>query len=206
MPVKIILMPDPAAPTMHAGGLKDEYDRVQAAAAGAGYIPLRGDRTLAGAMTTVARIVAARHDCLSVLEIDAHGNPWLCDGIPWRQAAAFGDLLKKVTLCDQVNIYLAGCNTGVRTENEESLAQEISRHTPTEAKDHVRVTVFGSVGYLTGTHMEGNTVTSRDCTVDGHYYPRYPDVGIGASQSPGSLAVSGIQAPWRGFREGRKVT
>lgn len=203
MPMKFIVTPDPSVPDLHGNGLQDYYRRIAAAAAGHGYTHVGGWASLAAMFQTIKNLLDANHfDCMAVLEIDAHGSPGLCDGVTIANAATFGTLLRTVRLCDEVHIFLSGCNTGVRTATAESLAQTVSRHTPTQAADNVRVTVYGSVGYLSGSHMAGSARTSRETRVDCHYYPPYPDVMDGGTRHQGSTDASGA-ACYRGFREGR---
>jgi hypothetical protein len=205
MPMKFIATPDPGVPGLNGNGLEAEFLRVSAAAAGQGYTYVGGWRSLDALFQSIKNTLDTNNfDCIELLEIDAHGSPALCDGVSSNATAAFGALLRTVRLCDEVRIYLSGCNTGVRIATSESLAQLVSRQTPTEAVDNVRVTVYGSVGYLSGTNMEGNATTGRDARVDCHYYPPYPDVTDGGTRYPGSSDAAGA-ASYRGFREGRPV-
>lgn len=206
MPMKFYATPDPAAAGMGGNGLGDYYRRSGAAAAAAGHNHADAWANLATLFTKIKNELDANNfDCMALLEIDAHGSPGTCDGVLASGAAAFGALLRTVRLCDNVDIFLSGCNTGVRTATSESLAQIVSRHTPTEAADRVRVNVWGAVGYISGNHMQGTANSARDCRVDCHYYPPYPpSTNPNGTPAPGSSAGSGAAA-FRGYREGNAL-
>jgi hypothetical protein len=205
MGLKIIATPDPAA-ELRGDGLGADFERIAGRAAGRGFTHVRGFRSLAGLFQRIdAELAANPTECLEVVEIYAHGNPYVVDGVDRISAAALGAYLKRTAraarLCDLVEVYLTGCNTAVQTRTQISIAQITSTFTPTEADDNLRVNVFGTVGYALGTNMEGNIETRTEVTVAGHNFPPYPAIVIPPVVSPGSTAASGAAA-FRGFREG----
>ena len=203
MGLKVIVSPDPAAPGMSGEGREDLITRRRQAA------PTRGWHfgglysSIDGLIASVKAILDANPtECLETLEVNAHGNPGVCNGITQSSASAFGQGLRRLRLCDTVTIYLSGCNTGVRHQRHESIAQIASRHTPTEADDHVRVNVHGTIGFSIGTKMEDTIHTVRKTKYRGRKYAPYPDVTDTAGNvHPGSREASG-DACLRGFREG----
>lgn len=202
MPMKFIALPSVHAPAMRATGLADLFQRVGAAAQARGYTAISGFSTLDAMFREIKnKLEANNFDCMEVLEINAHGSPQTCDGVTLHNAAAFGTQLRSVSLCDNVHVYLSGCNTAVRSSFNESLAQLVSRHTPTEAADMTRVYVHGSVGYLAGTFMQDNGVSTRNCWSRGHYYVTYPDIFVNGVREKGSSEGRGA-ACFRAFREG----
>jgi hypothetical protein len=210
MGLKVFATPDPGTKGMLGEGLSNEYTRNDAVAQLHGYNRAKGYISIADLIAKVQGILITNpNDCLELIEVSAHGNPQVLNGILPGNVAMIGTQLKTwhtaARLCDEVNIYLTGCNTGVRTKANESIAQSLSKQTPTEASDNVRITVYGSVGYLSGTNMGGTTSTRADSTAGGHYYPPYPNVtdSQGTVHS-GSMASQGA-ASYRGFREGIQI-
>jgi hypothetical protein len=118
-------------------------------------------------LLTQLRKLVGRGDCIETLEIDAHGNPSVCNGITAENAQNVGEQLGLLNkLCPDCKIYLSGCNTG--------LAQGTMFPLPKLLAMSTNCTVFGSVGYLSGTHAEGTERTTRDTHYRDRYYPPYP--------------------------------
>jgi hypothetical protein len=207
--LQIIAIPDPTKPELAADGLERETTRVRNRAPGLGYRLIAGYTSLADLLTKIRQLLTDEQACLSILEIDAHGNPGLCNGLTSANVAQFGTDLETLNLCDAVSIFLSGCNTGVTNRNDamrRSLAQVLSASTPRVDPDNVQVTVFGSVGYLSGTNAEGNAKCRTSCTTGTgskkQFYSPYPPSEDGTQ--PGTQAGDGAAA-YRAFREGRPV-
>jgi RHS repeat-associated protein len=127
---------------------------------------------------SISRFFRGQH-CIRTLEIHAHANPDIIDGITTQNAADIGAKLKqRVKWCCPCTIYLAGCNTGLG-----DMAQRLSTATG--------CTVYGSRGYLSGTHSEGNENCSKECDYEGHHYDAYP----------GSIDGRGADC-WKSFAPG----
>ncbi len=217
MGVKIIATPNPRG-NLGGGGLDQEFMRVANAANRPGGWRHVRDYTSLDDMFEKVRWEMSfyRANCLEDLEIDAHGSPGSCDAIrltPTNTAEAFGNLLKSQPnlrlLCDEVHIFLNGCNTAVRTAGHESISQQVSRHTPTRAAHGIHVVVCGTVGYSKGTQMEGNIKTERKVWVqvgrERHLRNAFPRVSDGRGGfHPGSMEARGARS-WRGFVEGRPL-
>jgi hypothetical protein len=121
-------------------------------------------------------------DCIRSLEIDAHGGPNSIDGINSSNLRSVGERLKKdVRWCGPCFIYLAGCNTGLG-----QMAQTLANDTG--------CTVSGSLGYLSGTHAEGNEEIKREIDYNGRHY----------GPVPGSMDASGRDS-WQAFQPGGQV-
>lgn len=211
MGLQIFATPDPGTAGLNGDGLSDWYDLSDIDAHSLGYQRAKGYGSINDLIAKIqAALITNPTECLELLEIWAHGNPGVCNGFTAQNIATLGNQLKTwhtaTRLCDVVNIYLSGCNTGVFYAGNESLAQALSRQTPTEAGDNVRINVYGSVGYLSGTKMQGNSNTSIDATVHGDYFAPFPKTTDkqGTVVHPGSTASQGA-ASYRGFREGRSI-
>src|SRR5262249_20256029 len=121
-------------------------------------------------------------DCIKTLELDAHGSPNSIDGISGKNVAAVGKQLKDdVKFCSPCVIYLAGCNTALGP-----ISQQLANATG--------CTVYGSLGYLSGTHAEGNETITKETTINGVHYAAVP----GSKEAKGSDS-------WQAFYPGGKV-
>ena len=214
MGLQIFATPDPGIAGLNGDGKGDEYDRADVDAHSKGYHRAKGYISIADLIAKIQAILIQNpNECLELIEVSAHGNPRVCDGITPSDVATIGIQLRTwhaaARLCDEVSIYLTGCNTGVWFAGTESLAQTLSRQTPTEANDNVRINVYGSVGYNSGTHMQGTSKSSTDATAkhggQKDYFAPYPDVTDSQGNvHPGSTASQG-PASYRGFREGSQI-
>lgn len=211
MGLQIFATPDPGTAGLNGDGLSDWYDRADTDAHSLGFQRAKGYGSINDLIAKIqGTLISNPNDCLELLEIWAHGNPGVINGFTTENIAILGNQLKTwhtdTRLCDVVNIYLSGCNTGVFYAGKESLAQALSRLTPTEANDKVRINVYGSVGYLSGNHMQGNSNTSTETTAHGDYFAPFPKTieNQGTVVHPASTASQGA-ASYRGFREGRLI-
>jgi hypothetical protein len=139
-------------------------------------------RGIADLVNIIRALIAADpdHPCLSALEIHAHANPGQCDSL-WRSnVATEGARLRRAKWCDNGSIYLAGCNTGltdasyIEVPNRGSLAKRLAtalKYTPGSFENHI--TVYGSAGFLTGTHFDKSAKIVASPTRDGVDVPPY---------------------------------
>jgi hypothetical protein len=113
------------------------------------------------------------HPCLSLLEIDAHGCPSSLNDIYAGTIDGAATKLMTLKWCDAGDIYLCGCNTGngdPQASEPRPIAELLAKAMKYDASTFPhRITVHGSLGYLSGTHMAGTertTGTYRDGGVD----------------------------------------
>jgi len=112
---------------------------------------------------------------LQVLEICGHGWPAKCDGLDIYTIAFddFADALGKLVWADDSSIYVTGCNTGCRqVEDEEGVAERLADLLPARPQQF-RCTVYGTVGYHSGTHAGGDGQAHPDLERDGVHYQNY---------------------------------
>ncbi|TGY89747.1 hypothetical protein E5163_00975 [Marinicauda algicola] len=119
-------------------------------------------------VSKVAAALAAdpQSPCLRSLEIHAHGNPVQVDDFLAWERAEWGRKLKTLNWCDQAEIYLAGCNTGLEMPPSYGwpgpLARDLATNMAfTQGQFEVRITVYGSAGYLYGARALGGLRTIR---------------------------------------------
>lgn len=122
--------------------------------------------------------------CLGLLEIVAHGCPSSVDDIFGPTVAKAATALMTLNWCDAADIYLSGCNTGHADPKgpeprpvAELLAKAMAFNLTTFPH---KITIYGSVGYMSGTHMAGDEETSTTYSHDGIDY-----------ESPGAKKESG---------------
>lgn len=201
-------------PGLRGGGLSWYRNKVRNDAATYGYKGIDRFSSITNLVSTIQGLLDADNfNCLEELVIVAHGNPGSSDGITVANAASFASAFKTLRLCDEVSLYLNSCNTAINTRGHFCIAQIVSASGPTIANDNIQLTVYGSVGYLRGIHMDGSgkEKTSGDriaAGIHGAGYPRgYPDAPD-ASGNPGvSIGSHNAvgNAVWRGYREGRRI-
>ena len=103
--------------------------------------------------------------CLHSLEIWAHGNPVSVNDLS-RPGFNWGQKLMTLKWCDEASIYLTGCNTGLARRRGPAntrgpIAKMLADAMPFDAGsfEH-KITVYGSAGYLRGSHATGGTRTT----------------------------------------------
>jgi hypothetical protein len=117
---------------------------------------------------------------LEELEIVAHGNPASCNDVSFGNNAVVAESLRRLAgVTSATAVYLSGCNTGLRF-NDECIAESFAAV--------FRGSVFGSRGYITGTHAERNERCVASFVLEGIVYHAYP----------GGEAVEGDQV-WKRF-------
>ena len=137
-------------------------------------------------LSKMSAVLQARPGPIEILEIDAHGNPSTCNNVTSGNASTFGRRLSRLSgFSGNSVVYLSGCNTGL-TDQGVCVSQLLA--------SAAGCTVYGSRGYLSGTHAEGNQQVWATVTIDGIVYPPYP----GAVDATGS-------ACWQAFRGVRFV-
>ncbi len=201
-------------PGLQGSHLEWYRNKVRNDAAANGYSGIDSFTSIANLISTIQGMLDADNfNCLEELVIIAHGSPGTANGITAANAPAFASAFKTLRLCDEVNLYLNSCNTAINTRGHYCIAQIVSAAGPTKANDMVQLTVYGSVGYLRGLHMDGkgNERTSGDRIAAGihgagypHGYPDAPDASGNPGVSIGSYNAVG-SAVWRGYREGRRI-
>jgi hypothetical protein len=199
-------------PGLSGRGLGRYRNKVRNDAAANGYAGLDTFSSIANLVSSIQGILDAdNYNCLEELVIVAHGSPGASDGITAANAANFATAFKTLRLCDEVSLYLNSCNTAINTRGHFCIAQIVSAAGPTIANDNIKLTVYGSVGYLRGTHMDESTRTFGDRLAAGIHgagyprgYPDAPDASGNPGVSVGSYNAVG-NAVWRGYREGRRI-
>jgi hypothetical protein len=127
----------------------------------------------------LAGILQTTDDCIEVLEIDAHGSPDSINGITGSTAYDFGEKLQKLNrFCKNCRIYLSGCNTALR---------DFPSPVPQIIANATGCTVYGTVGYMSGTYCEGTARTSEETTL----HPDDPKRKRHCSPYPGSKKAKG---------------
>jgi hypothetical protein len=100
------------------------------------------------------------------IEIIAHGNPALCDDVSLGNAAVVGESLRRIAgISPATDMYLSGCNTGLEL-NDDCIARSFATA--------FKAPVFGSRGYIVGTHAERTEQCVASFTLDGIVYHSYP--------------------------------
>ncbi|WOD43401.1 hypothetical protein [Hwangdonia lutea] len=156
-PIKIVALPTNTR-AQHGTGLRLQRDtyRLNHVANGHEFIPTF---TSINDLWTKIRAICERNapdvDCVTVLEISAHGSPDYIDGISDEfgndNTDAFGLLVKqnKDILCDEVHMYCSGCNTGIDFGPWDSIAKNICDDIPFDATTFpYHVSVYGTKGYM----------------------------------------------------------
>ena len=208
MPVRVIAIPADR-PGLAGGGLDTIRARLVAAAPSRGHEPIGGYTSVDALFDAIESILDAKQDCLEILEITAHGDATLCDGIGITDATGADErrgvetIAKRLTalsLCDHTDVYLSACNTGLpglsaaagARSIAERLADALPRFSPTYQQ---RITIHGTRGYFGGTHMGGNAKTDRvvwgSLEARAADYPPFDD----------AMVASGSGC-WRPFRNG----
>ena len=149
------------------------------------------------------------HPCLKTLEIDAHANPISINDMSRTDVNTWATQLKTLNWCDEASIYLSGCNTGLpRTTAITNpavagpIAKQLANAIPFNATTFAhKIWVYGSKGYLNGTHAEGNEKTSDTLTEREFTWSIPPWTTTVWKKYPGGSNASG-NACWKGFKNG----
>jgi hypothetical protein len=152
---------------------------------------------------------ANNYDCLDTLEVIAHSGATVFDEVYLSDAPTIGEILCTTNMCDDAKLYLNGCNTAINEKNRYSLAQIISLHGPKIAVHSTRLTVYGTVGYITGWNSDGTARAFGNRGVEGPGIdlPGYPDAPDGSSNPGVNIGSHDAIGPacWRAYREGQRV-
>lgn len=136
--------------------------------------------------------------CLRSLEIEAHANPVSIDDFPIRNAGAWGTALQGLPWCDNASLYLSGCNTGLKRRHgitpSGSIAEELRDSMRFQTGTfEVRLTIFGTAGYQTGSHARGNTRVVSSYTTGFGPWREHHGSFVGARDASGAAA-------WNSFK------
>lgn len=154
------------------------------------------------AFDLVARVAELQAERINEVEIVAHGNPAICDGVSVGNALLVAESFRRVAGVGKATaVYLSGCNTGLEF-NGECIAKLFAAV--------FGGPVFGTRGYIAGTHAERSEHCRASFMLDGILYHAYPGgadaagsdvwVRFGApGQSPGGEHVQ-IKIATSGFR------
>ena len=103
---------------------------------------------------------------LTEIEIVAHGNPAICNDVSLGNFAVVAESLRRLSgVTKATAVYLSGCNTGLQF-NDECIAASFAMA--------FEGLVFGTRGYVTGTHAERNERCVASFTFEGIVYHAYP--------------------------------
>lgn len=103
---------------------------------------------------------------ITEIEIVAHGNPAICNDVSLGNFVVVAESLRRLPSVTRATaVYLSGCNTGLRF-NDECIAASFAIA--------FQGSVFGTRGYVTGTHAERNERCVASFTFEGIVYHAYP--------------------------------
>lgn len=176
-----------------------------------GYDLIDGYSSPADLVAKIKALSAANaHACVDYLLIYAHGNPTVLNAIRLASITAWATELKKVPWCDSADLYLNGCNTGLKTAlGNGPIAKLLADAIPFNATSFAhQISVYGTTGYHRGSHAKGNnsvskTLTKRIWSLKWWYiipYPSYKDV-VTHTAYPGSTDATGA-ACYNRFKNG----
>ncbi len=193
--INIIALPANNA-GIHGNNLNTSRRNMATRARNAGYQFINNFADHADLLARVKTILDADPShCLKRLEINAHGNPDICDGIEILTESGFVRRYRDLRdqLCDETHLLLTGCNTGLRPRSgrRNSLAERIASAIPFDATNFaVRVSVWGLAGY----GLQGRSAMEQNMEV--HHYKSYGSRRWGAY--PGGRDATGGNA-WNRF-------
>lgn len=149
------------------------------------------------------------HPCLKTLEIDAHGNPTSINDMTRTDVNGWSTQLKTLNWCDEASIYLSGCNTGLTLTNRITdparvgpIAQQLANALQFNASSFAhKIWVYGTNGYFSGSHAEGNESTEDSFTEWELSWSIPPWTRTVWEKYPGATNASGNSC-WIGFKNG----
>ncbi|MBV9495996.1 MAG: hypothetical protein JOZ54_17245 [Acidobacteria bacterium] len=128
----------------------------------------------------LARLSDRDFERIDEIELIAHGNTGECNDVGLGNALTFGENLRRLRgFTRNTRIYLSGCNTGLEFAGA-CVARELAQ--TSEAR------VLGALGYLAGTHAEGN----ETCVA------AFTHAGIVYEALPGAVSASSAEV-WQSF-------
>jgi hypothetical protein len=182
--VRIVCIPSAADPVNGGANTSRTPKQVKESALASGYAFIGGYANLQELVDRIRERLAQETwtsggmqlhgGCLEVLELYGHGSPLSCNGLWYDTVPWFAAQLKNTALCDEVNIYLTGCNTGL---TRPYVVQDLSANPPIYRVQQSiaellaiemafqpgvfehRITVHGTCGYSSGTHVGGDNET-----------------------------------------------
>jgi hypothetical protein len=153
-------------------------------------------------LAQVSDIAQSRSIRITEIEVVAHGNPVLCNGVIAGNVEVIAHTLRRVVGPGApTTVVLSGCNTGLEF-NGECIARAFAAA--------FAGPVYGAAGYLAGTYAERTERAVASFVVDGIVYYSYPNgrdaVGrdawntFGGPTSSGSGGTMQIKIATSGFR------
>lgn len=131
-------------------------------------------------LAQISALQAATPQSIIEIEMVAHGNPALCDDVSLGNVTVVGESLRRIAgISKTVVVYLSGCNTGLDF-NGECIGRSFAAA--------FNGPVYGTRGYLAGTHAEQTEQCVASFVLDGIVYHSYP----------GGIDATGAQV-WRSF-------
>lgn len=117
-------------------------------------------------VSRISDLLRARIQRVSEIEIVAHGNPAVCDGVSLENAAVIAESFSQLPGIGKTTaVYLSGCNTGLEF-NGECIALSFAAS--------FEGSVFGTCGYFGGSHAEQTEECVASFTLEGIVYHPYP--------------------------------
>lgn len=142
--------------------------------------------------------VIHHHPCLEVLELNSHSNPSRCGGVCRGNMDQFADAVDALNYCDELRIYLSGCNTGCRdgARGGANIAELLADLIPAARRHRqYRCTVYGTKGYQNGANASKDSSVTRQSSSSSKIYDYSQD------QPTHPTPISTLTDPtYRGFR------
>ncbi|UPW17532.1 hypothetical protein M0C34_14980 [Agarivorans sp. TSD2052] len=193
---------------------QNEYDGIEARLvrnAPSSWEVILGYDNLADLITKINQLLTIDpdHPCLKTLEITAHGNPISINDMSRVDVNTWAAQLKTLNWCDEASIYLSGCNSGLprttRLTNPAQvgpIAKQLANALPYNASSFAhKIKVYGSKGYLSGTHVEGNEDIVDSFTEYNFSWSLPPWSKTRWTKYPGGTNATG-NACWASFKNG----
>jgi hypothetical protein len=153
-------------------------------------------------LAQISDIASSNSTSIAEIEIVAHGNPALCNGVLVGNVDVIASSLRRIVgRGSKTTVVLSGCNTGLDF-NGDCIARVFS--------NAFAGMVYGAAGYVVGTYAENTERSVASFALDGIVYHSYPNgrdaVGgdvwnvFGTSGGPDSGKRMQIKIATSGFR------
>jgi len=117
-------------------------------------------------LAQISDIASLSSTSIAEVEIVAHGNPALCNGVLVGNVDVIAAALRRIVgHGSKATVVLSGCNTGLDF-NGDCIARAFA--------DAFAGTVYGAAGYVAGTYSENTERCVASFTLDGIVYHSYP--------------------------------
>lgn len=154
-----------AAPRDENDVMREERARLSAWAPSNGWSYVEHNDVFVLSRLTELQVAGVQE--VSDIEIVAHGNPAICDDVLLENAATVEESLRRIAgVSNHTAVYLSGRNTGLEFDGE-CIARSLA--------SSFKAAVFGSRGYLAGTHAERNETCVASLKLGGIVYHFYSD-------------------------------